>query len=371
VTTASVGRRSAPGAASVAGVKHDKAPLPSTGADRTQDRPGPLGAWAGWRPPARGLPWVSSVVIMVVQVVGCSVAAREQTGRTELDALGYVLLVVGPALLTLRRRAPVAVAAVTGAVLLVYVTAGYPYGPIFLSVVVAFFSAVVAGHRRAVLITAGVIYMAHLVLAGGLYRWLPPSHDSGLTLPGVSASAAWLLVVLAGSELARVRREQAVREQRERAEAERRRVDGERLRIARELHDVLAHSISVVNVQAGVALTLMDERPEQARTALVAIKAASKEALGEVRQVLDTLRADGDAPRAPAPGLDRLPELVEQAAGAGLAVDTHVDGPASALPPATDLAAFRIIQVKLDARDRAQLVVLAYESGLVRPGWLG
>ncbi|MFE0516827.1 sensor histidine kinase, partial [Streptomyces sp. NPDC058964] len=125
----------------------------------------------------------------------------------------------------------------------------------------------------------------------------------------------------------------------------RRRADEERLRIARELHDVLAHSISVINVQAGVGLALLDTDPEQARTALTTIKAASKEALGEVRQVLDTLRAPGAAPRAPAPGLDRLPELVEQAAGAGLTVD--VEGAPPSLPPGAGLAAFRIVQEAL------------------------
>src|SRR5690606_8568535 len=125
----------------------------------------------------------------------------------------------------------------------------------------------------------------------------------------------------------------------------RRRADEERLRIARELHDVLAHSISVINVQAGVGLALLDSDPEQARTALTTIKEKSKEALGEVRQVLDTLRTPGAAPRAPAPGLDRLPELVEQAAAAGL--DVTVEGEVPDLAPNADLAAFRIVQEAL------------------------
>ncbi|MGO4420766.1 sensor histidine kinase, partial [Streptomyces sp. MCAF7] len=156
-----------------------------------------------------------------------------------------------------------------------------------------------------------------------------------------------VVAVVAASELARVRREQWARERAEREAAERRRADEERLRIARELHDVLAHSISVINVQAGVGLALLDQDPEQARTALTTIKAASKEALGEVRQVLDTLRAPGDAPRSPAPGLDRLDELTEQARGMGLAVSVEVDGVRTALPPGTDLAAFRIVQEAL------------------------
>lgn len=152
---------------------------------------------------------------------------------------------------------------------------------------------------------------------------------------------------MAIAELARVRREQWEHARVEREKAARRRADEERLRIARELHDVLAHSISVINVQAGVGLALLDTDPEQARTALTTIKSASKEALGEVRQVLDTLRTPGDAPRAPAPGLDRLPELVDQAAGAGLTVDVTTDGARTTLPPGADLAAFRIVQEAL------------------------
>ncbi|MFE3288253.1 sensor histidine kinase, partial [Streptomyces sp. NPDC059233] len=160
-------------------------------------------------------------------------------------------------------------------------------------------------------------------------------------------------------------REQWARERAERTAAERRRVGEERLRIARELHDVLAHSISVINVQAGVGLALLDTDPEQARTALTTIKAASKEALGEVRQVLDTLRAPGDAPRTPAPGLGRLPELVEQAAAAGLGVDVTVEGPPQPLAPGMDLAAFRIVQEALTNVVRHS----GSRTARVRVGW--
>lgn len=141
--------------------------------------------------------------------------------------------------------------------------------------------------------------------------------------------------------------------------------------MARELHDVLAHSISVINVQAGVGLALLDSDPEQARTALTTIKAASKEALGEVRQVLDTLRTPGDAPRAPAPGLDRLPELVDQAASAGLTVTVETDGVRNAVPPGADLAAFRIVQEALTnvvrhSGSRGARVRIGYGAGRIR-----
>ncbi|MFJ2958106.1 sensor histidine kinase [Streptomyces sp. NPDC087270] len=314
--------------------------------------------------------WVPVIVLAFVQLVGSSVAGRHQPSRTELDALGYTLLLAGPVMLLFRRQRPVAVAAGTAAVTLLYVMLGYPFGPVFASMVVAFFSAVAAGHRRAVLVIAAAAYAAHILVGAWLYQWLPSSGSQRLTWAEASGVGAWLLAVLAGAELYRVRREQVTRDRRERAEAERRRADEERLRIARELHDVLAHSISVINVQAGVALALMDERPEQARTALTTIKAASKEALGEVRQVLGTLRAPGEAPRSPAPGLDRLPELVEQATAAGLAAEVAVEGTRVRLPPGADLAAFRIVQESLTnivrhSGSRTARVRLTYRPGAV------
>jgi signal transduction histidine kinase len=133
-----------------------------------------------------------------------------------------------------------------------------------------------------------------------------------------------------------------------REEEARRRASEERLRIARDLHDVLAHNISLINVQAGVALHLMGERPEQARTALSAIKQASKDALTELRSVLDILRGgDEHAPRAPAPTLARLDDLVSQAAAAGLAVRTEIEGEARPVPSGLDGAAFRVLQEAL------------------------
>ncbi|WP_433894002.1 histidine kinase [Streptomyces sp. CA-111067] len=312
-----------------------------------QERPGPPRPfWAArpsWLPPV----WPPAIALAFLQVVVTSAIQRHQPERVSLDALGYVLLLAGPVMLLFRRRYPVAVAAGTAAVTLLYVALGYAYGPVFASLVVAVFSAVAAGHRKAVLIIAAGVLAGHALAGQWLYRWLPPSGDHRVPWTQLSGAAAWLLAVLAAAELFRVRREQIARDRKARAEAEQRQVDEERMRIARELHDVLAHSISLINVQAGVALALMDERPEQARTALTTIKAASKEALGEVRQVLSTLRAPGEAPRSPAPGLDRLPELLEQAASAGLHVEIAVEGERAPLPPGADLAAFRIVQEAL------------------------
>ena len=291
------------------------------------------------------LPWRSTVLLTAFVLVGSNFAAHAQPHREQLDPYARVLLLVASVPLLWRHRHPVAVAFGTVTAALVYLGAGYPYGPVFLAVAVGCFSAVVAGHRRAAWTALGLLWAGHVLAALWLYRWLPPQGDRAASVGQEIVVATWVLAIVALCELARIRREQWARERADRAQAARRRADEERLRIARELHDVLAHSISVINVQAGMGLALLDSDPEQARAALTTIKAASKEALGEVRQVLDTLRAPGAAPRAPTPGLDRLPELVEQAAAAGLTVD--VQGESPHLPPGADLAAFRIVQEAL------------------------
>src|SRR5205085_772573 len=166
--------------------------------------------------------------------------------------------------------------------------------------------------------------------------------------PAALGLAAWLLVLGTVSEVIRTRRERAVEIWRTRAEESRRRASEERLRIAQDLHDVLAHNISLINVQAGVALHLMDEQPEQARSALTAIRQASKEALGELRSVLGVLRqVDEEPPRAPTPGLADLDDLVRGTEAAGLAVRTHIDDTPRPLPAGVDLAAYRIVQEAL------------------------
>ncbi|MGW0370766.1 sensor histidine kinase [Streptomyces coeruleorubidus] len=328
--------------------------------------------WDRWGEGERAprMPWRSTVVVTAFVLVGSQFAARGQEGeRAALDPFARVLLLLAGALLLWRKRYPVAVVFGTAGAVMLYVGAGYPYGPVLLTVALACFSAIVAGHRWAAWAAMGTLWAGHALVAHWLYQWLPPSGDSAASWGEEIVVATWVVAIAAVSELFRIRREQWVRERAERAEAARRRADAERLRIAQELHDVLAHSISVINVQAGVGLALLDSDPEQARTALTTIKAQSKEALGEVRQVLDTLRAPGDAPRAPAPGLDRLPELVEQAASAGLTVD--VEGEPPRLAPGTDLAAFRIVQEALTnvvrhSGSRHARVRLAHDADVLR-----
>ncbi|MGK5531079.1 histidine kinase dimerization/phosphoacceptor domain-containing protein, partial [Streptomyces sp. URMC 129] len=266
---------------------------PPTGPSAAPAGPRRRRRWPAVPAPAAGWPWRSTGVVLAVQLVGSQFADHNQTGRVSLDLPARALLLLGPALLLVRHRHPAAAALGTSAVVLLYLGAGYPYGPVFLSAVVAAFHAVASGHRHAARAALALLWTGQLLVGHWLYAWLPPRGDEPSDWAADAALAAWSVAVLAVAELARARREQRARERAEREEAERHRADEERLRIARELHDVLAHSISVINVQAGMGLALLDSDPEQARSALTTIKAASKEALGEVRQVLDTLRTPG------------------------------------------------------------------------------
>ena len=218
---------------------------------------------------------------------------------------------------------------------------------------VAAIVAIVAGY-------VGFLWGEYLVGTSG-----PPRLEAALGL------GAWLLVLITVAEVGRARRERAHEYARTRAEEAKRRASEERLRIAQELHDVLAHNISLINVQAGVALHLMDQQPGQARTALSAIKQASNDALGELRSVLDILRQGNEtSPLTPATGLSHLDDLVRKAKATGIEVSAHIEGDPRSLPAGTDLAAFRIVQEALTnvarhAGPSRATVVISYGANLV------
>lgn len=301
------------------------------------------------RPPAVEGRWLAAapayavpLAVAVFQVMGTIGAASQQDDTGALDAFTFVLLLAGPAALVARRTRPVAVLFATLVVLLAYFALDYPHGPVFVSVVVALFATVTSGHRLVAWLAGGAGYVAYLLTLWGFDDEGPPS------LANAGATAAWLLVVLVVADIVRIRSERVVEAARTREEEARRRAGEERMRIARELHDVLAHNISLISVQAGVALHLMDDQPAQARTALAAINDASKDALRELRSVLGVLRqVDEEAPLAPAPGLADLDDLVSRAGTAGLAVRVERNGSARPLPAEVDVAAFRIVQEAL------------------------
>jgi signal transduction histidine kinase len=277
--------------------------------------------------------------LAIVVTVGTYFASEHQPLRRPFDAGAVALILVAGGALALRRRYPVAVLGVVFGATILYFGFGYASGPIWLTMVVAFVTAVVRGYRVAAAIVAVIGYVYFLWVDYVVRDGNAPSFAA------LAGLAAWLLVLLGAGEIVRIRRERVIEEARIQEEETLRRASEERLRIARELHDALGHHLSLINVQSGVALHLNEGLSEQARSSLTAIRQASKEGLIELRSVLDILRADDEqAPRSPTSTLARLDDLVSQAAAAGLEVRAEIEGTVRPLPFGTDVAAFRIVQ---------------------------
>ncbi|MEY2582564.1 MAG: hypothetical protein QOE09_2413 [Ilumatobacteraceae bacterium] len=287
--------------------------------------------------------WVVALAVAIFQVAGSFGAAHNQPDRKSIDVIAILLLLAGPAALAFRYRWPLSSTAVAVAAADVYVGLGYPYGPIFLSVVVAFFAVVQSRQRRFVWIIAAAGYVGYVIAAR-----VDPTAKPGTDYAHLELVAGWVAVVWVAAELIRTRREQFAERRKAAAEAERRQADERRLTLAQELHDVLAHNISLINVQASVALHLLDENPSQAGPALVNIKQASSEALHELRSALDLLR-DGDlsAPRTPAPRLADIETLVAGVRSGGLDVNLEMAPAHQPLSAAVEVAVYRIVQEAL------------------------
>jgi signal transduction histidine kinase len=306
----------------------------------------------------------TAALVAVVQVVGSIGATNGQTDRRSLDALAVALLLVGPAALAVRERWPHGAALVAIAATAVFLGRGHAYGPVFASPLVAMVTAGLTPRRGRTWLVGVAAVVAILVA-----QLVDPNRNGGVPWVHLGLVTGWVTAVLAATEVTRNRRDQAAERARAAADEDRRKAGEQRLRIAQELHDVLAHDISLINVQAGVALHLVDEQPEQARTALANIKEASRDALHELRSALDVLRTGDDAPRAPAPRLDALPALVEGVRASG--IEVHLELPAlPTLPASVELAAYRIVQEALTnvtrhARATSAAVVLHVDDGLV------
>ena len=286
---------------------------------------------------------VAGAAIVAAALLAVMVGIKGEADDRSFDVLAGVLVVIAGGVLALHRRAPMVVLAVSTSALALYGLRQYPGGPVYLTWYGAIFAVSVArGPARAWVPAA----MSTAVLLAVAF------HDSKRVIVALFASWAAGALLLGGSVRGR-RAERAALEERARHLAEtreeeaRRRVAEERVRIARDLHDSVAHSMASISVQAGVGAHVLDERPDDARTALLAIKHASRNALAELRATLGMLRSGEAAPREPAAGLDRLPSLVESSRAAGLPVEVVIEGDPRPLPPAVDTAAFRIVQESL------------------------
>jgi signal transduction histidine kinase len=285
-----------------------------------------------------------ALVLTVLYVPG----ATDDGGALAQPAGVIVPLALAQTLpLAFRRRRPVAVLVGT-LVAGVALNAGFADSPILpIGVVVALYT--VAAHcdrgvaARAGLVTAATLPWALLAAAD--------LHVDEIVLPLALTAGAWIF----GDNL-RTRRAylgeleaKAARLEAEREEEARRAVAREQARIARELHDVISHNVSVMVVQAAAGGDVFDTQPAHARSALAAIETTGREALTELRRLLGVIRTDddADAPPAPQPGLERLQALVEQVRAAGLGVELTIRGHRPPLPPALDLAAYRVVQEAL------------------------
>ena len=297
---------------------------------------------------------LAAALLFVLSLTAAAMAARHS--RHELPQLSSVhpatalVAAVACGALLLRRTRPRAVLAVTVACAICYAYLGYDFNPVLLSPVVgAICTLALDTDRRTAWLGAGA---AAAVLVGsdmalGPGSWLEPQKLSVLAWTGMAAAAADAM----RSRRAYISaiRERAERAERTREEEAHRRVAEDRIRIARELHDVVAHHIALINAQAGVAVHLSDEIPPQVRAALEHIRDASHEALQELKATVGLLRQSDDptAPLEPAPGLAQLPELLASFARAGLDVSYERVGEPRPLPPAVDLTAYRIVQESL------------------------
>ncbi|MEV0369396.1 histidine kinase [Streptomyces sp. NPDC050636] len=272
-------------------------------------------------------------------------------GERPLLASTVVLAALACTALVMRRRLPRTVLAATGALTIVelVVESNDPRAPVAAASVIALFT-VASRTDRPTTWRVGALTVVVLTAAAMLFGEHPWYAQENLAI------FAWTGMAAAAGDAVRSRRayvnairERAERAERTREEEARRRVAEERMRIARELHDVVAHHIALVNVQAGVASHVMDNRPDQAKQALAHVREASRSALEELRATVGLLRQSDDpkAPTEPAPGLGVLDQLVDGFVRAGLPVDLEIPRPSGALPASVDLTAYRVVQEAL------------------------
>jgi signal transduction histidine kinase len=311
------------------------------------------------RPPLRPVLvpdlWLAALVA-VVMVIGSGVSLNDDfrilvsgAGGSWLPGVdGLLLMLLGSLPLGLRRLAPLTVLAVVSAASLAYQALGYRPEPLPLGVLVALYT---VAALRSPLVGGGAaaIYMTALT-GSALIGWTDIDDDQYFVdLVAVVATvtlAYGLALNRARATLAEQRTAELTRDQDARTNAA---VAQEQARIAREMHDLVAHDVSVMVAQAAAARRVVDSQPQTAAGALASVETLGREALDGLRRMLDLLRAraEEEDTRSPQPGLERLPALVEQVRRAGLPVEYSVTGTSRPLPATVELNAFRIVQEAL------------------------
>ncbi len=296
-----------------------------------------------WRPHL-----VDAVLAVVLAVaIGLASSAKIESNALDPDVWAYLFAVALGALMLVRRRWPALVLVATVALLFAYYTIGYPAVGVGVPIAGALFSAAEFGRLR----LAVVVATAVMVLSTAYRISEGEEITKGLLAFDVAANLVLLVAVIALGDSIRSRRElrqraiqEAERVALEHQRAARRQVEQERLAIARELHDVLAHTVAAISLQAGVALEALPDEPDNATLAVRRIRQVSSAALTELRSTVRALRDPSLAGRQPPGGLADLDRLADTAAEAGLTVAVKRTGEPSSPPVVVDAAAHRIVQ---------------------------
>ena len=268
------------------------------------------------------------------------------TDARELDGLGWALLAANVLPLLALRRAPLLVVACCSVAFPAWAALGYPTDLLQSLPNLAAMFAVGAAPRPLWWRSLALLSPAEMLAAPATGIWDVDLLEIGYV--AIMFVSGWGLGVVLAARRGYIRalEEKAAALEAARQELARRAVLEERTRIARDLHDILAHAMSVITVQAGVGAHLLERDPEQARRALVVIEETGRGALQEMRRLLGALRA-GDPPTEPQPGLASLDRLASQASAAGVPVELQVEGPARPLPAGLEVSAYRIAQEAL------------------------
>lgn len=321
-----------------------------------------------------------AVVVAVLMLIGTGVSLDDDfvisvsgSATGWLPGLdGLVLVLAGSVVLAVRRVLPVAAFAVAGLASMAYEVMGYGPEPLPLAVLVALYT--VATHRRPLVACVSAAgYVLGFTLAA-LLGWLSIPDDQYYTdLVAIVATGMLGYGVALGRARARLAEQRATRLAESQDDRMRAAVEQEQARIAREVHDIVAHDVSVMVAQAAAARVVFDSRPQVAAEALASVEAVGRDALDGLRRLVGLLRteAEGAPGRSPQPGLDRLPWLVEQVQRAGLPVDLEIRGEVRPLPATVELNAYRIVQEALTnslkhAVPTRATVTLDYEGEALR-----
>ncbi len=304
-------------------------------------------AWFQAHPFAADVLLAVAVTALTLPSLWSTPTGEADTNFRDPDVLGVVLLVLSSAPIAWRRRAPFPTLVVVGTAAVAYEAFGYPTQFSTVGVLIALYTAAAHLDRRRSLqaATFTAVGLAIVLLTA---RWEVTIGSIASNI--VIFATVWLIGDNLQTRRANVAalRERAERAEQTRAAEAQRAVAEERTRIARELHDVVAHSMSVMLVQTGAARRVLDTDPAQATAALEAVEATGRDAMKEMRRLLGVLREDtAPSTLAPQPSLDGLEALAQQFTEAGLDVTLEVEGTERPLPAGVELSAYRIVQEAL------------------------